>query len=137
MRGLERYEGAPVEQMRGATRRALQNLVELCLEEEAKLLLLAGDLFDGDWRDYSTGLFFSAQMSELRQAGVRVVMIRGNHDAQSQVKKHLTLPENVRELATRRPETALFEDLGIAVHGQGFAKRVVTDDIAATYPDAI
>ena len=44
--GLERYEGAPVEQIRGATRRALENLVELCLSEEASLLLLAGDVFD-------------------------------------------------------------------------------------------
>src|SRR3970040_86304 len=82
MRGLERYEGAPVDTTRGATRRALENLVELCIAEEAALLLLAGDLFDGDWKDYSTGLYFAAQMSRLREAGVRVVFPRGNPDAQ-------------------------------------------------------
>jgi TIR domain len=68
--GLERYEGAPVERVRGATtRRALENLVELCLAEDAAFLLLAGDIFDGDWKDYGTGLFFVAQMARLPQAG--------------------------------------------------------------------
>lgn len=31
LRGLERYDGAPVEAMRGATRRAFENLVDLAL----------------------------------------------------------------------------------------------------------
>jgi exonuclease SbcD len=136
LRGLERYEGAPVEQLRGATRRALENLVDLCLSEEVELLLLAGDLYDGDWRDYSTALFFAAQMSRLRQAGVRVVWVRGNHDAENRMMtRNLSLPDNTVELSTRRPQTLVFEDLGVAIHGQGFAKRAVTDDLAGRYPD--
>lgn len=134
LRGLERYEGAPATMLRNATRRALENLVELCLREQAALLLLAGDIFDGDWRDYSTGLFFAAQMARLRQAGIRVVSVRGNHDAQSQIRRELRLPDNVHELATRRPQSVVFEDLGIAVHGQGFSTREVREDLAAHYP---
>jgi len=103
--GLARYEGAPVERIRGATRRALENLVGLCEQEQAGLLLIAGDLFDGDWRDYSTGLFFVAQMARLRKSGVQVVMLRGNHDAESQVCKSLRLPDNVHELSTRKAQT--------------------------------
>ena len=34
LRGLERYEGAPVHEMRQATRRALANLVGLAIEEK-------------------------------------------------------------------------------------------------------
>jgi DNA repair exonuclease SbcCD nuclease subunit len=71
LRGLERYEGAPVERIRGATRRALENLVDLCLEQGARLLLLAGDLYDGDWKDYSTGLFLAKQMSRGNLVGLR------------------------------------------------------------------
>jgi DNA repair exonuclease SbcCD nuclease subunit len=48
LRGLERYEGAPAELIRRATRRALEHLFKLCLEEDAKLLVLSGDLYDGD-----------------------------------------------------------------------------------------
>jgi len=137
LRGLERYEGAPVDAIRGATRRALENLVELCLGEAVDLVLIAGDLYDGNWRDYSTGLFFAAQMSRLREAAIPVVLVRGNHDAASQISRHLELPENVRELSTHTPETRVVESLGIAVHGQGFAKPAVTDDLAARYPDPI
>jgi exonuclease SbcD len=137
LRGLERYEGAPVERIRTATRRAMENLVALCVEERADLLLLAGDLFDGNWKDYSTGLFFAAQMSKLREAGVAVVLVRGNHDAASQITKSLRLPDNVRELSWKAPETVALESIGVAVHGQSFATRAVTDDLAAAYPDPI
>ncbi|MET0341073.1 MAG: DNA repair exonuclease [Polyangiales bacterium] len=135
--GLERYEGAPVEQVRGASRRALENLVQLCLDEDAKLLLIAGDLYDGDWRDYTTGLFFAAQMARLAETGTRVVWIRGNHDAQSKVTRHLPLPSHCVELGTRKAETHLVDDLNVAVHGRGFATRAVTEDLSASYPPPI
>jgi DNA repair exonuclease SbcCD nuclease subunit len=122
--------------MRGATRRALENLVALCIDEKAELLLLAGDLFDGDWRDYATGLFFASQMSRLREAGVTVVFARGNHDAQSRITRSLTMPDNVLELGASKPETRRLERLGIAVHGQSFAERAVTRDLALAYPGA-
>lgn len=133
--GLEQYDGAPVERIRGATRGAFKNLIELCLEEEVALLLLAGDLYDGDWDDYSTALFFSAEMSRLRQANVRVVWIRGNHDAASRITQRLRLPDNVRELPVREPGTIELGDLGVAVHGQGYADRAVTADLSVRYPE--
>src|SRR3954447_20172870 len=74
LRGLDRYEGAPASRLRAATRRALENLVAACIEEEAAFLLLAGDVFDGSWKDYSTGLFFAAQMARLREAKIPVVL---------------------------------------------------------------
>ena len=135
MCGLSRYEGAPVSRIRGATRRALENLVALCLEERASLLLVAGDLYDGSWKDYATGLYFASQMSRLREAGVRVIMVRGNHDAESRIARTLTMPDNVVTLSAKSPETLHLEDLGVAVHGQSFPDRAVTDDLAARYPD--
>jgi DNA repair exonuclease SbcCD nuclease subunit len=135
LRGLDRYEGAPTARLRGATRRALENLVTLCIEERASVLLLAGDVFDGSWKDFSTGLFFSAQMSLLREAGVPVVLVRGNHDASSSVVKALRLPDNVRELSSRKPETFEIRDAALAVHGQSFSQRVTVEDLAAGYPD--
>ncbi len=135
--GLERYPGAPVEAIRGATRRALENLVTLCLTESATLLLVAGDIYDGDWKDYSTGLYFLSQLNRLRDGGTRVVLVRGNHDAASQITRHLRLPDHVLELDHARPVTRVFDDIGVAVHGQSFAARAVTDDLASRYPDPV
>lgn len=134
MRGLARLQEAPGEAVKGATRKALQNLVELTLREKASLLLIAGDIFDGDWRDYNTGLFVHAQLSRLTSAGVHVVMIRGNHDAASQITRNLRWPDGVIELPSKHPETVRLSGLRVAVHGQSYAVRDVRDDLAAAYP---
>ncbi len=51
LRGLERYDGAPVHEIRGATRRALANLVQLAIDRQVQFVLIAGDLYDDNWRD--------------------------------------------------------------------------------------
>lgn len=134
LRGLSSYEGAPLEAVRGATRRALGALVDLCVEEEAALLLIAGDLYDGDFRDYSTALYFLEQVARLKQVGTRVVWLRGNHDAANKMTRHLRSSEHVTEISFSAPESVVFEDLGVAVHGQGYESRDTTENIALAYP---
>lgn len=134
LHGLERYEGAPVDEIRSATRRAFDNLIDLAIGEGVEFVLLAGDLYDGDWKDYNTGLYFIERMGQLREAGIRVFMVAGNHDAASQITKHLRLPDNVTMFATRKPERVVLDELGVAIHGQGFATRAVTEDLSLNYP---
>lgn len=136
LRGLERYEGAPVEAMRQATRRALDNIVSLALREPVDFVLIAGDIYDGDWRDFNTGLFFARQMSRLREADIPVFLIRGNHDAASQITRELSLPDNVHEFSSRSAETEIVEPLGVAVHGESFPNREVPEDLSRSYPEA-
>lgn len=137
LRGLGRYEGAPADAIRGATRRALENLVHVALDEEVNFLLIAGDVYDGDWKDHNTGLFFAKQMGRLREANIPVFLIAGNHDAESVMTKGLRLPENVHVFPVRKPKTIRLDDLGVALHGQGFATKAVTQDLTAAYPAAI
>lgn len=137
LRGLSTRSRAALERVRTATRRAFASLVELCVSERAGLLLIAGDVYDGDWRDYSTGLFFAHQMARLRDAGVKVVMIRGNHDAASQITKSLRLPDNVVELPAKHAQTLTLDALGVAIHGQSFANRAVTENLAQAYPQRV
>lgn len=137
LRGLARYDGAPVERIRGATRQAFKNLVDLAISEEVDLLLIAGDLYDGDWKDYNTGLFFASEMTKLREAGIRVFIIAGNHDASSQISRQLRMPDNVVRLSTKKPQTIVLDDFGVAIHGQGFARAAVTENLSAAYPNAV
>ncbi|HCS88851.1 MAG TPA: DNA repair exonuclease [Chromatiaceae bacterium] len=136
LRGLGQYEGAPIDEIRGATRRAFENLIQLAIDEQVAFVLLAGDLYDGDWKDYNTGLFFTRQMGLLQEAGISAYLVAGNHDAASQVSKSLRPPPNVHVFSTRAPETVRLEQLGVAVHGQGFATRAVTEDLSLRYPAA-
>jgi DNA repair exonuclease SbcCD nuclease subunit len=136
-KGLDRYEGAPVEECRRSTRRALENLVRLAVEERVAFVLIVGDLYDGDWPDFNTGLFFSAQMARLRDAGIRVVLTRGNHDAENRMTKDLRLLDNATVLSTEKPQTIVFDDVGVAVHGRSFPTRDVGENWATTYPDRV
>jgi exonuclease SbcD len=133
---LDRYEGAPVDEFRQATRRAFENLVQLALAEKVAFVLIAGDLFDGDWKDYNTGLFFVAQMARLRDAGIRVFIVAGNHDAANKISKTLRLPDNVITFPTENPATFRLQEINVAVHGQSFASPVVKKDLSIGYPKA-
>ena len=137
LRGLEGYPDAPVEQIRGAARRAFDNLVNLAVEEKAAFVLLAGDLFDGDWKDYNTGLYFAHRMGRLREAGIRVFLVAGNHDAASPLTRSLRLPDNVTLFPHRSPDTVVLDDLGAAIHGQSFGGRSVTEDLSRDFPTAV
>lgn len=134
LRGLSRYEGAPEDEIRQATRKALRNLVELAVAERVDFVLIAGDVYDGDWQDYQTGLFFIREMSRLKDAGIPVVLIRGNHDAASRMTNSLRLPPNITLLDHAQPQTVTLDGCGVAIHGQSFAKQAVTENLVLNYP---
>jgi exonuclease SbcD len=143
LRGLESYPGAPTERLRNATREAFTNLVQLAIDESVGFVIIAGDLFDGQWKDMNTGIWTAGQFRKLERAGIPVCLIRGNHDAESKVRSGIRWPSNVHEFSVRKPETMTVEQLGlsdslaVAVHGQGFAKPDIQEDLAAGYPDAV
>ena len=131
---LDYYEGAPVDEIRQATRRAFNNLVQTAINEKVRFILIAGDLYDGDWKDYNTGLYLVSQMSRLRQANISVYMVAGNHDAASIITKTLRLPENVHLFPSNKPATHIIDSLNVAIHGQSFATPAIKKDLSLLYP---
>jgi DNA repair protein SbcD/Mre11 len=132
---LESYPGAPAEKMRNATKDAVRNLVDLAIDHQVQAVLIAGDIYDGQWNDIGIGLWLMEQLRRLEQHGIVVCLIRGNHDAISVVRDSIPWPKNVVELPADRASTHLL-DCGLAVHGQSFAREAITEDLAAGYPDA-
>ena len=137
LKGLAGQEGSAADRIRTATRVAFENLVGQALQEEVAFVVIAGDLYDGDWRDYQTGLFFVGQMGRLAAAGVPVFLLYGNHDAESQITRRLVLPENVKTFSARKPDTFELKNLDAALHGQSFRQRDITDNLVPAYPEPI
>ncbi len=134
MAGLRARHGALAEDVSSATRTGFRRMIEVAIREKVDLVLIAGDVFDRDWTDYSTGLFFASGLSDLGKAGIRVALIRGNHDATGRISRNLKWPSNVHEFGSRTPSSHVLEDLGVAIHGQSFPDRAVAENLAAAYP---
>ena len=137
LRGLDAYDGAPIARLRSASRSAFIGLVDLAIARDVDIVLLAGDIYDGEWADFSTGLFFRAQLQRLRKADVRVFIVKGNHDAASQITRTLPALEGVHVFSASRAETIDLPELGVAVHGRSFPNRAVSEDLVPGYPDAV
>lgn len=134
LRGLDRYEGAPVERLREATRHALQNLVDLAISIPVDFVLVAGDLYDGDWEDFHTGLFFARQAARLDQASIPLVIVAGNHDAANSMSRQLPLPRSTTLMLPGEAQTVRLDGLKVAIHGQSFGQRATAKNLAAGYP---
>ena len=132
--GLAGIEGGVAERIRTAPRAAFEALVDRAIHDQVDFFVIAGDLYDGTWRDCKTGLFFSAQMGRLNQASVPVFVLHGNHDAESQITRPLKLPENVRVFGTRKAQTFRLDTLSVALHGQSFREKAVTNNLVTDYP---
>jgi UDP-2,3-diacylglucosamine pyrophosphatase LpxH len=135
--GLENYPEAPIEQIRSATRRAFEHIVQLAIDKQVAFVLIAGDLYDGDQQDYGTALYFARQMARLKDAGILVFIVQGNHDAVSKLTKTLKLPDNVYVFPAQSAKTKTIAEHGVVIHGQSFARGDIREDLAAGYPKRI
>ena len=116
------------------------HIVDLCLEEGVDALVLAGDLYDGDQTSMKTARFLAEQIRRLHQAGIRVFIIRGNHDALSRITKELTFPDSVKVFGGRAEAVAVDRDAGhfpVAIHGLSFAQPHAPESLIAKYKPAV
>lgn len=132
--GLAAYKDAPADLLRTVTRDAFTKLVDEAIEEAVDFMVIAGDLYDGSWKDYNTGHFFCREMGRLNIAGIPVYLLFGNHDADSEMTKRLTLPRNVHQFESRKANTFLIEDLKVALHGRSYKDAATVENLAASYP---
>jgi DNA repair exonuclease SbcCD nuclease subunit len=117
-----------------ASRKAFTTLVGLAIERKVDFFIIAGDVYDGDWKDNKIGLFFNREIARLERAGIPVFLLRGNHDAVSVITRTITLPQNVQEFPTAKAGSFRLEPIKVALHGRGFADRSTTENLALAYP---
>jgi DNA repair exonuclease SbcCD nuclease subunit len=112
-------------------------MIDKALSESVDFVLLAGDIYDRDWQDFRTGLFFREQLVRLNRADIRVFIVQGNHDAQGVISRQLSLPPNVTVFSSRTAQTVQLDGLSVAIHGRSFRERAEDDDLVPTYPPSV
>jgi len=136
LRGLRTRNEDAARLFQAASRKAFSNLVDTAIERQTAFLIIAGDLYDGDWKDYATGQFFVREAGRLARAGIKLFLTRGNHDAVSEISRKLPPPENLRQFSEREVESIELPEIEVVLHGRSFANRHVPDNMANEFPAA-
>ena len=116
------FAGLPADQAaarRAEQRSLLERLSQTCREQDCRLLLLAGDLFDARqvYRDTVDAL-----RDALDACGAQVFIAPGNHDCLCPGSPYLTeaWPDNVHIFKTAAVSSVACEPLGCRVYGAAF-----------------
>ena len=117
-----------------ASREAFSELVTRAIETKVAFIVIAGDVYDGEWKDTSIGLFFNREVARLDRAGIPLFLLKGNHDAESVVTKTISLPDSVSQFPTNKAKTFQIDKLKVALHGRSFPDRAVDENYAMSYP---
>jgi DNA repair exonuclease SbcCD nuclease subunit len=121
--------------LREATYEAFQNLVDLCINQNADFLVIAGDVYDGADRSVRAQLRFRDGLSKLAEAGIQSFVVHGNHDPLDGWQSSISWPEGVHVFGAT-PEWKNFEKNGevvAAVQGMSYPTREVTENLAIQF----
>jgi DNA repair exonuclease SbcCD nuclease subunit len=121
--------------LREATFEAFQNLVDLCINQNADFLVIAGDVYDGADRSVRAQLRFRDGLAKLSEAGIQSFVVHGNHDPLDGWQSSISWPEGVHIFGAT-PEWKNFEKNGevvAAVQGMSYPTREVTDNLATQF----
>ena len=135
--GLAARDADLARRLASAGRQAFEDLVSRAIERAVAFVVVAGDVYDGDWTDTTIGLFFARQVARLDRAGIPTVLVRGNHDAESVISRAITLPPSVHIFPSNRAGTLRLDGLRVALHGRSFQSRAVEENLSLTYPAAL
>lgn len=78
--GVGQVSPRVAEALQDASLDAFDALIDLTLQEDARFLLLAGDLYDGAQRGIRAQRRFERGLRRLSERGIRTFIVNGNHD---------------------------------------------------------
>ena len=118
-----------------ASRTAFSRIVDLCIDEAVAFLLIAGDLWDGNFSSTRTPRFLKEELLRLVRAGIGCFIIRGNHDALARQTGELEAPA-LTVVFPGRARTVELEIDGhaVAIHGLSFRDAQMPDSLLPQYP---
>ena len=104
--------------LRAQLRKVPEKVAKLCKQEDCRLLLLSGDLFDGEYTKES----YRAVYDALKELDVPVFIAPGNHDFCRPGSPYLeeAWPENVHIFTKPVMESVPLPELNCVIYGAGY-----------------
>ncbi|MDO5604805.1 MAG: DNA repair exonuclease [Paracoccus sp. (in: a-proteobacteria)] len=135
LRAMAFRDGELAREIGTASRTAFTRIIDLCISEGVAFLLIAGDLWDGEYSSTKTPRFLKQELLRLHRSGISCFIIRGNHDALARRTGELDAPDDTTVFGARA-STAEIEVNGhhIAIHGLSFRESQASESLLPRYP---
>jgi exonuclease SbcD len=134
--GLQGVDQHVAGELREATFRTFDRIVELCLDTGADFLLVAGDIYDSHDRSLRAQLRFRDNLRRLGDSGIQTFVAHGNHDPLNTWSASLEWPEQAHifggDEVTSVPVIRDGETIA-QVYGISYPTRDVRKNLARKY----
>jgi DNA repair exonuclease SbcCD nuclease subunit len=105
----------------------------MAIADRIDFVVIAGDIYDGDWKSADTGYFVRRQLIRLSAAGIPVFAVAGNHDALSVVSRSFRWPDGAHHFGGVADSREV-PGLNVVIHGRSFGDRHESRDFVESYP---
>lgn len=123
-------------QLHNATFVTFNRLIQFCIDSQPDFLLLSGDIYNEEDHSIHAPLTLRDGCLTLKQAGIHVFIVHGNHDPYSSRMKSITWPENVTIFGTEVtnvPFTAPDGTLLARIYGISHATNRESKNLASQF----
>ncbi|WP_027416463.1 metallophosphoesterase family protein [Aneurinibacillus terranovensis] len=137
--GMHRLPDPIRKTVRESTFMAFDHLIELCINEKADFLVIAGDVYDAADRSLRAQLYFKAGMERLATHGIFVYVVHGNHDPDDGQQARLNWPEHVVFFPAGEVASAVFCKDGMEaarIYGISYPSARIEDNYASRFKRA-
>ncbi|SIN87211.1 metallophosphoesterase family protein [Halodesulfovibrio marinisediminis] len=123
--------------LQSSTFEALERLTQLACSERPLFVVLVGDIYNQEDQSLKARFALLDACKRMRDVGVRVFIVHGNHDPLQETERSFSFPENVHVFGTDGVEQVRIEDaegeLVTVVHGVSHGKHNERRKLARLY----
>lgn len=103
-----------------STYKSVTRMIDFAIHEQVDFILIAGDIFDQSNRSLKSEIFLKKEFNRLKEKGIFVYMIHGNHDPISSGFK-TTWPDNVSVFKENVESYEMMSSNGERIYLHGFS----------------
>jgi len=119
---------------KNAVYNSFNKIIEAAIKNEVDFLVISGDVFDNESRSVKATRYFKEECEKLKENGINIYLINGNHDPYRREGELLELPDNVKICDTEDVSTfEIYEEgkliarvLGQSYRGSSESRKMCT-----------
>ena len=119
---------------KNAVYNSFNKIIEAAIKNEVDFLVISGDVFDNESRSVKATRYFKEKCEKLKENGINIYLINGNHDPYRREGELLELPDNVKICDTEDVSTfEIYEEgkliarvLGQSYRGSSESRKMCT-----------